>query len=33
VPAVFRFVPDFPLGVTGKVDKNALKARWTEAQR
>lgn len=32
VPAVFRFVPDFPLGVTGKVDKNALKARWAEAQ-
>jgi long-chain acyl-CoA synthetase len=32
VPAVFRFVQDFPLGVTGKVDKNALKARWAEAQ-
>ncbi len=32
VPAVFRFVPDFPLGVTGKIDKNALKARWVEAQ-
>ena len=32
VPAMFRFVPDFPLGVTGKVDKNALKARWAEAQ-
>ena len=30
VPAAFRFVPDFPLGVTGKVDKNALKARWAE---
>jgi long-chain acyl-CoA synthetase len=33
VPAMFRFVPDLPLGVTGKVDKNALKARWMEAQR
>ena len=32
VPAAFRFVPDFPLGVTGKVDKNALKVRWTEPQ-
>jgi long-chain acyl-CoA synthetase len=32
VPAVFRFVPHFPLGITGKVDKNALKARWTEVQ-
>ena len=32
VPAVFRFVPDFPLGATGKVDKNALKARWADAQ-
>lgn len=32
VPAMFRFVPDLPLGVTGKVDKNALKARWVESQ-
>jgi long-chain acyl-CoA synthetase len=32
VPAAFRFVPDFPLGVTGKVDKNALKERWAEPQ-
>lgn len=28
VPAGFQFVPEFALGVTGKVDKNALKAQW-----
>jgi long-chain acyl-CoA synthetase len=28
VPADFRFVTEFPLGVTGKVDKKALKAQW-----
>lgn len=32
VPADFRFVREFPLGVTGKVDKNALKALWAKAQ-
>lgn len=32
VPTAFRFVPEFPLGVTGKIDKNALKARWAEMQ-
>ena len=32
VPAAFRFVPEFPLGVTGKVDKSALKARWSDPQ-
>jgi len=32
IPAAFHFVPDFPLGVTGKVDKRALKTRWAEMQ-
>ena len=32
VPAMFRFVSAFPLGVTGKVDKNVLKANWAEFQ-
>jgi long-chain acyl-CoA synthetase len=31
VPAVFRFVPAFPLGATGKVDKKALRALWSAA--
>jgi long-chain acyl-CoA synthetase len=32
VPADFRFVTEFPLGITGKVDKNALKALWAKGQ-
>jgi long-chain acyl-CoA synthetase len=32
VPSAFHFVSEFPLGPTGKVDKNALKAKWVTAQ-
>jgi non-ribosomal peptide synthetase component E (peptide arylation enzyme) len=31
-PSAFYFVSEFPLGVTGKVDKKALKAIWTESR-
>ena len=31
VPAEFRFVTELPLGTTGKIDKNALKALWARA--
>jgi long-chain acyl-CoA synthetase len=30
VPSAFRLLSAFPLGATGKVDKKALKALWTE---
>jgi long-chain acyl-CoA synthetase len=30
LPAAFHFLEAFPLGVTGKVDKKALKALWAE---
>jgi long-chain acyl-CoA synthetase len=30
LPAAFHFLETFPLGVTGKVDKKALKAFWAE---
>ena len=30
LPAGFHFLETFPLGVTGKVDKKALKALWAE---
>jgi long-chain acyl-CoA synthetase len=32
VPVDYRFVLEFPLGITGKVDKNALKALWAKGQ-
>jgi len=32
VPVEFHFVPALPLGVTGKIDKRALKTQWTEMQ-
>lgn len=30
VPREFLFLADFPLGITGKIDKKALKVKWAE---
>jgi long-chain acyl-CoA synthetase len=30
VPIEFLFLTDLPLGMTGKIDKRALKAKWAE---